>query len=128
MFLGKALLRPASDATEDKNKACDPYSSACHKTCEAQSDAKGEKNGPCRTCWHLYWLSLTLFRAAVIHHKSPSNQVNDCEHHDPHSINEVPIKGDHAEAFTLPRVNPTEERKEEDRSKKKQPDHNMGCV
>jgi len=128
VFFGKALLRPAADATADKNKTCKTDSNARYKAREEERDAEGEKYRPCRTCWHLYRLSFTLFRAAVIHHKSPSNQVNDCKHHDPHCIHEVPIKGDHAEAFALPRVNPTEQRKDEDRSEKKHPDHDMGCV
>jgi hypothetical protein len=128
VFFGKDLLRPSGNATADKKKACNTYSNVRHKACEAQGDAEGEKNGPCGACRHLYRLSLTLFRAAVIHHKSPSNQVNDCKHHDPHCIHKVPIKGDHTEAFTLPRVNPTKQRKDENRSEKKQPDNDMGCV
>ena len=124
MFLGKHLLRPSRNAAADKKKTCNAYSNACHKTCEAECDAEGEKNRPRRTGWHFNRFSLTL----SIHHKSPSDQVNDCKHHDPHRIHKVPIKGDNAEAFTLPRVNPTEEREDEDRGKKKQSDHDVGCV
>ena len=102
VFLGKALLRPPGDAIADKDKACNADSNTRHKTCEGERDTEGEKNGPCRTCRRLYGLSLILFRSAVIHHKSPSDQVNDCKHHDPHGIHKVPIKGDNAEALTLP--------------------------
>ena len=102
MLLGKALLRPAADTAADKNKTCKTDSSARYKAREEERDAEGEKYRPCRTCRHLYEFSLTLFRAVVIHRKSPSNQINDCKHHDPHCIHEVPIKCDHAEAFALP--------------------------
>ena len=40
----------------------------------------------------------------------------------------MPIKGDDAEALTLPRVDPTEERKDEDRGKKKQSHYDVGRV
>ena len=109
VFLGKTLLRPTGNATKDKNKTCNAYSNARYQAREEERDAEGEKYRPRRTCRHLYGLSLTLFRAAVIHHESPSNQVNDCKHHDPHCIDEVPIEGDHAKAFALPQVNPTEQ-------------------
>ena len=128
MFHGEHLPRPSGNPAADKSEACNPYSSARHKACEAQSDAEGEKDGPRRTCRHLNGLSLTLFHSAVIHYKSPSNQVNDCKHHDPHCIDEVPIKGDHTEAFTLSRVNPAEKRKDEDRGKEKHSDYDMGGV
>jgi len=102
VFLGKDLLCPSGNATADKDKACNADSNACHKACKAEGDAEGEKNGPRRTCRHLYGLSLILFRSAVIHHKSPPDQVNNCKYHDPHGIYEVPIKGDNTEALTLP--------------------------
>jgi len=102
VFLGKDLLCPSGNATADKNKTCDTYSNARYKTCEAECDAEREKNRPRRTCRHLNRLSSTLFCSAVIHHKSPSDQVNDCKHHDPHCIHKVPIKGDNSEALTLP--------------------------
>src|ERR1700722_20807596 len=104
VFLGKALLRPPGDTTADQQKTCNADSNTRHKAREQECDAEGEKNRPCRACRHLYRLSLTLFRSAVIHHKSPSDQVNDCKHHDPHRIYKVPIEGDNAEALTLPRV------------------------
>ena len=128
MLLGKALLRPSGDTTADKKKPCNANAHVRYKAREEERDAEGEKYWPRRTCWHLDGLSLTVFRAAVMHHKSPSDQVNDCKHHDPHRIHEVPIKGNHAEAFALPRVNPTEQRKDEDRSEKKHPDHDMSCM
>jgi len=127
-FLGKALLRPSGNPTADKSEPCNADSNICHKAREAERDAEGEKNGPRRTCRHLYGLSLILVRSDVIHHKSPPNQVNDCKHHDPHRIHKVPIKGNNSEALTLPRVNPTEQREDEDRGKKKHPHHDMGCV
>src|SRR5450432_3584372 len=108
MLLGKHLLRPADNATADKDQACNADSKTRHKAREREHDAEGEKNGPRRTCRHLYGLSLVLFRSAVIHRKSPTDQVNDCKHHDPHCIHEVPIKGDNSEALTMPRVNPAE--------------------
>jgi len=128
VFLGKALLRPTAYTTADKKKTCKTDSNARYKAREEERDTEGEKYRPCRICRHLYGLSLALFCAFVIHHESPSNQVNDCKHHDPHCIHEVPIKSDYAEAFALPRVNPTEQRKDEDRGEKKHPNHDMGCV
>ena len=128
MLLGKALLRPAADTTADKKKTCKTNSNAGYKTREEERDAESKKYRPRRACWHLYGLSLSLFRAAAIHHKSPSNQVNDREHYDPHCIHKVPIKGDHTETFALPRVNPTEQRKGEDRNEKKHSNHDMGRV
>ena len=128
VFLGKDLLCPSSNATADKKKTCNTDSNTRHKAREGERDAEGEKNRPRRTCRHLNRLSLTLFHSAVIHHKSPSDQVNDCKHHDPHGIHEVPIKSNNSEALTLPRVNPAEKREDEDRSKEKQPHHDMGCV
>lgn len=128
VLLGKTLLRPSGNTKADKKKTSKAYSYACYQAREEERDTESEKYWPRRTCRHLYGLSLALFRSAVIHHKSPSNQINDCKHYDPHRIHEVPIKGDYAKAFTLPRVNPTEEREGEDRSEKKQPDHDMGSV
>lgn len=128
VFLGKTLLRPPDDATGDQKKTCNADSNTCHKTREQERDAEGEKNRPCRACRHLYRLSLTLFRSAVIHHKSPSDQVNDRKHHDPHCIHEMPIKGDDSKPLTLPRVNPTKQREDEGRGKKKQPDYDVGGV
>ena len=117
MFLGKHLPRPAGNATADQDKACNADSNTRHKTCEAECDAECEGNGPRRTCRYLDGLSLILFRSVVIHHESPSDQVNDCKHHDPHCIHKVPIKGNNSEPLTLPRVNPTAQREDEDRSK-----------
>ena len=128
MLLGEALLRPSGNPTTDEKKTCNADSNARHKACKEERDAEGEKYRPRRACWHLYGVSLTLFRAAVVHHESPSNQINDCKHHDPYRIHEMPIKGDHTEAFALPRVDPTEQRKDKDRGKKKHTDHDMGCV
>ncbi len=124
VFLGKALLRPPGDATADKKKPCNADSNARYKTREEERDAEGEKYRPRRACRHPYRLSLTLF----IHDKSPSDQVYDCKHHDPHGIHEVPIKSNNSEALTLPRVNPAEKREDEDRGKKKQPDYDVGGV
>ena len=128
VFLGKALLRPPGDTTTDKKKTCNADSDVRHKAREEKRDAEGDKYRPRRTCRHLYGLSLTLFRSAVIHHKSPSDQVNDRKHHDPHCIHEVPIKGDDSKPLTLPRVNPTEKREDEGRGKEKQPDYDVGGV
>ena len=128
VFLGKALLRPPGDATADKKKPCNADSNARYKTREEEGDAEGEKYRPRRACRHPYRLSLTLFRSAVLHHKSPSDQVNDCKHHDPHCIHEVPIEGDDSKSLTLPRVNPTKQREDEGRGKKKQPDYDVGGV
>jgi hypothetical protein len=128
VFFGKDLLCPSGNATADKKKSCNTYSNARHKTCEAECDAEREKKGPRSTCRHFDGLSLILFCSAVTHYKSPSDQVNDCKHHDPHCIHKVPIEGDNSEAFTLPRVNPTEQREDEDRGKKRQPDYDVGRV
>ena len=128
VFLGKALLRPPGDAKADKKKPCNAYSNARHKAREQERDSEGEKYRPRRACRHLYRLSLTLFRSTVIHHKSPSDQVDDCKHHDPHCVHEVPIKGDNSKPLTLPRVNPTKQREDEGRGKKKEPDYDVGGV
>ena len=128
VLLGKALLGPPGDAAADKKKPRHAYSNARHKAREQERDAEGEKYRPRCACRHLYWLSLTSFRSAVTHYKSPSDQVNDCKHHDPHSIHKVPIKGDDSKALTLPRVNPTKQREDEGRGKKKQPDYDVGGV
>ena len=128
VFLGKALLRPPGDATGDQKKTCNADPNARHKAREQERDAEGEKYRPRRACRHLYRLSLTLFRSAVIHHKSPSDQVNYCKHHDPHSIHEVPIEGDDSKPLTLTRVNPPEKREDEGRGKEKQPDYDVGGV
>jgi len=109
VLLGKDLLCPADDTTADKKKTRETDSDIRHKACERERDTEGEKNRPRRACRHLNNLCLALFSYAVIHHKSPSDQVNDCKHHDPHCIHEVPIQGDYAETFTLSRINPTEQ-------------------
>ena len=119
MLFGQNLLCPPRDATANKKKTRNPDSDACHKARKEERNAKGEKYRPCRACWHLYEVSLALFRSAVIHHKSPSDQVNDCKHHDPHCIHEVPIESNDSKPLALPRVNPTEKRKDEDRGKEK---------
>src|ERR1700678_4464380 len=128
MLLGKTLLRPATDATTDKKKSCNANSPARYKAREEERDAEGKKYRPRRACRHFYWLCLPLFRSAIIHHKSPSDQVNNCEHDDPYCIHEMPIEGDHTKAFALSRVHPTAQRKDEDRSKEKQSNHNVGGV
>src|SRR5258708_4421819 len=128
MFLGKHLLRPSGNTKADKKKTSNAYSSARHKAREQERDAEGEKNRPRRTCRHLYRLSWTAFRSAVIHQKSPSDQVNDRKNHYPHCIHEVPIKSDDSKPLTLPRVNPTTQREDEGRCKKKQPDYDVGSV
>src|SRR5882762_1650465 len=103
MFFGKALLCPPDETTADKKKTRNADSNACYQAREEERDAESEEYRPCRACRHLYRLSLTLFRAVGIHHKSPSNQVNNRKHHDPHCVHEMPIKSDHAEALALPR-------------------------
>ena len=128
VFLGKALFRPPGDTTADKKKTCNPHPNAGHKACEQERDAESEKYRPRRARRHLYRLSLTLLRSVVIHHDSPSDQVNNCKHHDPHCIDEVPIEGDDSKPFTLPRVNPTKQREDEDRGEKKHPHHDVGGV
>src|SRR5580704_8045097 len=100
MFFGKALLPPPGNPTADKKKPCNADSNIRHKARERERDTEGEKYRPRRACRHFYRLSLTLFRSAVIPHKSPSDQVNDCKHHDPHRIHKVPIKSDSSEALT----------------------------
>ena len=127
-FLGKALLCPAADTKANKQKSCNANFSARYKACEEESDTKGKKYRPRCARRHFYRLSLCFFRSAIIHHKSPSDQVDDCKHDNPHRIHEVPIKGDHAKAFTLSRVNPAEQRKNKDRREEKQPDYYVGRV
>ena len=100
MFDRKYLSRPAGNATANKDKARNADSNAGYKTCEAERDAEREKNRPRRTGRHFNRL-FSSFGSVFIHHKSPSDQVNNCEHHDPHSIHEVPIESHNSEALTL---------------------------
>ena len=54
-----------------------------------------------------------LFGILHYHSHSPPDDVDDREHHDPHAVYEVPIKSNYAKTFTLPRVDPTEQREDE---------------
>jgi len=101
MFYRKYLSRPTGNTAANKDKARNADSNAGYKARETERDAERKENRPRRTGRHLNDLSSVLFHPAVIHHKSPSDQVNDCKHHDPHCIHKVPIKSDHSEALTL---------------------------
>jgi hypothetical protein len=115
VFLGKDLPRPSPYPTADKNKACKAHSRTRYQTRKTKRDAEGEEDRPRRASRHLNGLSLAAFRSVVIHNMSPSDQVHDCKDHDPHCIYEVPIKSNHAKAFTVPRIDPTEQREDQGR-------------
>lgn len=106
-LIGKNLPRPPPHAAADKNKACKADSRTCYQACKAKRDPKGEEDWPRRASRHFDRPSSALFGSLITHNDSPANEVNNCEHHDPHAIHEVPIEGNYAKAFTLPRVNPT---------------------
>lgn len=110
-LLGKNLPRPSPYAAEDENKAGDADTRTCHQARETKRDSEREENWPSRAGRHLNGFCRALLRIRSIRHDSPSDEVDDCKHNDPHRVYEVPIKGDHAKALTLPRVNPAEKGK-----------------
>jgi hypothetical protein len=128
VLIGKALPGPSTYTAADKNKAREADSRTGDQAREAKRDPEGEEERPRCASRHLDGLSLALFRIPNIHHNSPPDEVHDCEHHDPHAVYEVPIKSNDAEAFALPRVNPTEQGEDECCAEKKQPDDNMSRV
>ena len=113
VFNGKNLARPSAYAAADKNKARKADSRTCHKARKAKRDPEGKKNRPCRARRHFDRLSWAMFGIPNIHHDSPSDEVHNCKHHDPHPIYEMPIKSNYAKAFALPRIDPTEQREDE---------------
>ena len=113
MLIGKALPRPSRYAAANKNKACKAHSRTCYQARKTKRDSEGKEDRPRRACGHFDWLSRALSLIPNIHHDSPSDEVHDCEHHDPHAIYEVPIESNYAEAFALPRINPTKQGKDE---------------
>ena len=115
VLLGKDLPRPSPYAAADKNKARKADSRTCYQARKTKRDPEGEEDRPRRAGRHLDGLSRALFLIPNIHHDSPSDEVHDCKHHDPHRIYEVPIKSNYAKAFTLPRIDPTEQREDEGR-------------
>ena len=108
MLIRKDLPRPSAYAAADKSKARKANSRTGYQACKTERDPEGEKDRPRRAGRHLDVLSWALFRIPNIHHVSPSDEVNDCKDHDPNCVYEVPIKSNHAKAFTLPRIDPTE--------------------
>ena len=113
VLIGKDLPRPSPYAAADKNKARKADSRTCYQARKAKRDPEGEQDRPRRASRHLDGLSRALFLIPNIHHDSPSDEVHDCKHYDPHTIYEVPIKSNYAKAFTLPRIDPTEQREDE---------------
>jgi hypothetical protein len=109
VLIGKDLPRPSPCAAADKNKTRKADSRTCYQAREAKRDPEGEEHRPRRTCRHFNRLSRALFRIRNIHHDSPSDEVHDCKHHDPHRIYEVPVKSNYAKSFTLSRIDPTEQ-------------------
>src|ERR1700760_1375951 len=109
VLIGQDLPSPSPHAATDENKARKADSRTCYKARKTKRDPEGEEERPCRACRHLDRLSLALFHIANIHHDSPSDEVHDCKHHDPHRIYEVPIKSNYAKSFTLSRIDPTEQ-------------------
>jgi hypothetical protein len=113
VLFGKDLTRPSAYAAADKNKARKADSRTCYQAREAESDPEGEEDRPRRASRHLDRLSSALFPTQFIHHDSPSDEVHDCKDHDPHTIYEMPIESNYAEAFALPRIDPTEQGEDE---------------
>ena len=109
VLVGKDLARPSAYATTDKNKARNADSSTCYQARETKRDPKGQKDWPRSASRHLDRLSSAQPRTQIIHHDSPSDEIHDCKDHDPDTVYKVPIKSNYAEAFTLPRIDPTEQ-------------------
>jgi len=116
VLIGKDLPRPSPYAAADKNKARKANSRTRYKARKTKRDPEGEENRPRRACRHFDGFSWALFRIPNIDHDSPSDEVHDSKHDDPHRIYEVPIKSNYAKAFTLPRIDPTEQREDECRA------------
>ena len=106
LLIGKDLPCPSPNSAKDKNKARKANSRTCYQACKTKRDPEGEEDRPRRACRHLDWLSQALI--LQIHHDSPPYEVHDRKNHNPHTIYEVPIKGDYAKAFAVPRIDPTE--------------------
>ena len=116
VLLGQDLARPSVNAAAYKNKTRKTDSRTCYQARKAKRDPEGKDDWPRRTRWHFDWLSWALLCALIIHHDSPSDEVHDRKHHDPHCIYEMPIKSNYAKAFALPRIDPTEQREDESRA------------
>jgi len=115
VLLRKDLPRPTLYATADKNKARKADSRTRYQARKTKRHAEGEEDRPRRASRHLNGFSLAAICFVVIHHTSPSDQVHDCKDHDPHPIYEVPIKSNHAKAFTVSRIDPTEQGEDQSR-------------
>lgn len=113
VFIGKDLPRPSAYAATDKDKARKADSRTCYQARKTKRHPEGEEDRPRRAGRHLDGLTRAMFLIPNIHHDSPSNEVHDCEDHDPHTIYEVPIESNYAETFTLPRIDPTEQGEDE---------------
>jgi hypothetical protein len=109
VLIGKDLPCPSPYAAAYKYKARKADSRTCYQACKTKRDPEGEKDRPRRASWHLDGLSRALFLIPNVHRDSPPDEVHDCKHHDPYCIHEVPIKSNHAKAFTLPRIDPPEQ-------------------
>jgi hypothetical protein len=116
VLIGKDLPRPSPYTAADKNKARKPDARTCYQAGETKRHTEGEEDRPRRASRHLDGLSRALFCIPDIHHDSPSDEIHNREHHDPHTVYEVPIKSNYAETFTLPRIDPTKEREDECRT------------
>ena len=116
VLIGKDLPRPSSYAAKDKNKARKANSRTCYQARKTKRDPEGEEDRPRRTGRHLDRLSRALFLIQHIHYHSPPDEVHNRKHYDPHTVYEVPIESNYAKAFTLPRIDPTEQREDECRS------------
>lgn len=128
VFLGKDLASPSSYTTADKNEARNANSGTRNETREAKHDAKGEKERPRSAGRHLKGVARAPHFVLNSHHDSPSDEVHDCKHDDPHTIYEMPIKSDNAESFTLTRVNPAEQGEDKRRGEKKEAGDYVGRV
>ena len=109
VLIGKDLPRPSPYTTADKNKARKADSRTCYQARKTKRDPEGEEDWPRRARRHLDGPSWALFSIPNLHHDSPSDEVHDRKHHDPHTIYKVPIKSNYAKAFTLPRIDPAEQ-------------------
>ena len=109
VLIGKDLPPPSAYTTANKNKAREADSRTGYQARKTERNPEGKKDRPRRAGRHLDRLSWAPFRIPNIHHVSPSDKVHDCKDDDPNRIYEVPIKSNHAKAFTLPRIDPTEQ-------------------
>jgi hypothetical protein len=128
LLVGKDLACPSAYAAANKDKARNADSRSCNEAGKAKHDAEGENDRPRCAGRHLEGVARAPLFILNSHHDSPSDEVHDCKHDDPHTIYEVPIKSDNAESLTLTRVNPAEQGEDKGREEKKKAGDYVGRV